>query len=119
LRESTSDTRARVARQALFRRAADVTTTVLAGFDEVAAVVLFGSVGTPLRKAVSRFRNYHRAGIVLWHECTDVDIAVWQVMRPSVRAGMTAQVPALLTADSRTHLVSADTARNSQISAKS
>ncbi len=40
-------------------------------------------------------------------------------MRPGVRAGMTAQVPALLTPDSRTQLVSADTARNSQISAKS
>ena len=42
-----------------------------------------------------------------------------RVMRPGVRAGMTAQVPALLTPDSRTQLVSADTARNSQISAKS
>ena len=66
-----------VARQALFRRAADVATTVLAGFDEVVAVALFGSVGTPLWKEVPRFRSYRRAGIALWHECADVDIAVW------------------------------------------
>jgi hypothetical protein len=66
-----------VERQALFRRAADVATSVLAGFDEVVAVVLFGSVGTPLWKEVPRFRSYRRAGIALWHECADVDIAVW------------------------------------------
>ncbi len=37
-----------VERQALFRRAADVATAVLAEFDEVAAVALFGSVASPL-----------------------------------------------------------------------
>ena len=66
-----------VARQARFRRAADVATSALAGFDEVIAFVLFGSVGAPLWKEVPRFRNYRRAGIALWHECADVDIAVW------------------------------------------
>ena len=66
-----------VERQALFRRAADVATTALAGFDEVVAIVLFGSVGNPLCKEVPRFRSYRRAGIALWHECADVDIAVW------------------------------------------
>jgi hypothetical protein len=66
-----------VERQALFRRAADVATAALAGFDEVTAVVLFGSVGAPLWKEVPRFRSYRRAGIALWHECADVDIAVW------------------------------------------
>ena len=66
-----------VERQALFRRAADVATTALAGFDEVVAIVLFGSVGNPLWKEVPRFRSYRRAGIALWHECADVDIAVW------------------------------------------
>lgn len=66
-----------VERQALFRRAADVATSALAGFDEVMAVALFGSVGVPLWKEVPRFRSYRRAGIALWHECADVDIAVW------------------------------------------
>ncbi len=66
-----------VERQALFRRAADVATSALAGFDEVMSVALFGSVGTPLWKEVPRFRSYRRAGTVLWHECVDVDIAVW------------------------------------------
>jgi hypothetical protein len=66
-----------VERQALFRRAADVAATALTGFDEVVAVVLFGSVGNPLWKEVPRFRSYRRAGIALWHECADIDIAVW------------------------------------------
>ena len=39
-----------VERQALFRRAADVATAVLAGFDEVLAVALFGSLARPLWK---------------------------------------------------------------------
>ena len=66
-----------VERQAIFRRAADLVTAVLAEFDEVAAVALFGSVASPLWKEVPRFRSYRRAGIALWHECADVDIAVW------------------------------------------
>ncbi len=65
-----------VERQALFRRAADVAAAALAGFDEVVAVALFGSVAHPLWKEVPRFRSYRRAGIALWHECADVDIAV-------------------------------------------
>ncbi len=66
-----------VERQALFRRAADVATGALAGFDEVVAVALFGSVANPLWKELPRFPSYRGAGIALWHECADVDIAVW------------------------------------------
>ncbi len=66
-----------VERQTLFRRAADVAAAALAGFDEVVAVTLFGSVANPLWKEVPRFATYRRAGIALWHECADVDIAVW------------------------------------------
>ncbi len=77
-REGIAETnRHLVERQALFRRAADVATAALARFDEVEAVALFGSVANPLRKEVPRFRSYRRAGIALWHECADVDIAVW------------------------------------------
>ena len=64
-------------RQAHFRRAADVATAALAEFDEVLAVALFGSVANSLWKEVPRFSHYRRAGIALWHECADVDIAVW------------------------------------------
>ncbi len=66
-----------VERQAIFRRAADLTTAVLAGFDEVVAVALFGSAARPLWKEVPRFSTYRRAGIALWHECADLDIAIW------------------------------------------
>jgi hypothetical protein len=66
-----------VERQALFRRAADVATAALAGFDEVLAVALFGSVASSLWKEVPRFSCYRRAGIALWHECAVADIAVW------------------------------------------
>jgi hypothetical protein len=66
-----------VERQTLFRRAADLAAAALAQFDEVVAVALFGSVAKPLWKEVPRFSTYRRAGIALWHECADVDIAVW------------------------------------------
>ncbi len=46
-----------IERQALFRRAADVATAALTGYDEVMAVALFGSVGAPLWKQVPRFRS--------------------------------------------------------------
>lgn len=66
-----------VEQQSLFRRAADIAAAALAEFDEVAAVTLFGSVANPLWKEVPRFRTYRRAGIALWHECHDIDVAVW------------------------------------------
>ncbi|KKK92516.1 hypothetical protein LCGC14_2702160, partial [marine sediment metagenome] len=44
---------------------------------EVEKVALFGSVGRPLEKEVPRFRKFRRAGIEIWHECKDVDLAVW------------------------------------------
>ena len=40
-------------------------------------VVLFGSVVGPLEKEVPRFREFRRAGIAIYHECQDVDMAVW------------------------------------------
>lgn len=64
-------------RQAEFRLAADAVAGAFAAFPEVAAIALFGSVAQPLRREVPRFRQYRRAGIELWHECKDVDLAVW------------------------------------------
>lgn len=66
-----------IERQWRFRRAADLAAAELRKFDEIEAVSLFGSVARPLWKEVPRFRAYRRAGIELWHECKDVDIAVW------------------------------------------
>ncbi len=40
-------------------------------------VALFGSVAKPLKKEAPRFRQFRRAGIEVWHECKDVDLAVW------------------------------------------
>jgi hypothetical protein len=64
-------------RQRELRLAADYVAAAFARRDEVERVVLFGSVASPLRKEVPRFRRFRRAGIELWHECKDVDLAVW------------------------------------------
>ncbi len=74
-----------VQRQRLFRRAADIASATLVSFDEVAAVALFGSVAKSLWKELPRFSSYRRAGIALWHECADVDIAVWLGRRDRLR----------------------------------
>jgi hypothetical protein len=60
-----------------FRRAADVVTDALITFEEVDAVAVIGSVAKPLWKEVPRFSEFRRAGIEIWHECKDLDLAVW------------------------------------------
>lgn len=60
-----------------FRRAADIVTDALMTFDEVEAIAVIGSVAKPLWKEVPRFREFRRAGIEVWHECKDLDLAVW------------------------------------------
>ncbi|BDV39464.1 hypothetical protein DSM21852_27170 [Methylocystis bryophila] len=47
------------------------------GFEEVEAVAVIGSVAKPLWKELPRFREFRRAGITVWHECKDLDLAVW------------------------------------------
>lgn len=64
-------------RQWRFRVAADAVAGALARFAEVEAVALFGSVAVPLEREVPRFQPYRRQRIRLWHECKDVDLAVW------------------------------------------
>lgn len=66
-----------VRRQHDFRRAADIVTDALMGFEEVEAIAVIGSVAKSLWKEVPRFREYRRAGIEVWHECKDLDLAVW------------------------------------------
>ena len=60
-----------------FRLAADAVTDAFAQLPEVERVVLFGSVAVPLEREVPRFREFRRHGIAVWHECKDVDLAVW------------------------------------------
>lgn len=60
-----------------FRRAADIVTDALMRFEEVEAIAVIGSVAKPLWKEVPRFREYRRTGIEVWHECKDLDLAIW------------------------------------------
>ncbi len=60
-----------------FRRAADIVTNALMTFDEVEAIAVIGSVAKSLWKEVPRFHEFRRAGIEVWHECKDLDLAVW------------------------------------------
>jgi hypothetical protein len=64
-------------RQAQFRLAADAVTAALAGIPEVAAVALIGSVARPLWREVPRFQPFRYWDVPVWHECKDVDLAVW------------------------------------------
>ncbi len=60
-----------------FRRAADIVTDALMTFEEVEAVAVIGSVAKSLWKEVPRFREFRRAQVEVWHECKDLDLAVW------------------------------------------
>ncbi len=60
-----------------FRRAAEYVAEEFARAPEVLKIALFGSVAKPLPREVPRFREFRRAGIAIYHECKDVDIAVW------------------------------------------
>lgn len=64
-------------RQRQFRLAADVVTGAWMRFGEVAAVAVIGSVAKPLWKEVPRFREFRHARIEIWHECADLDLALW------------------------------------------
>ncbi len=64
-------------RQEGFRAAADFVAAAFAQLPVVERVALFGSVAQPLRKEVPRFKKFRRAGVAVWRECKDVDVAVW------------------------------------------
>jgi hypothetical protein len=64
-------------RQQEFRLAADVVADAWAVFDEVRAVAVVGSVAKALWKEIPRFSDFRRAGIEVWHECRDLDLALW------------------------------------------
>lgn len=64
-------------RQRQFRMAADVVAHAFAAFAEVCSVAVIGSVAKPLWKEVPRFHAFRRARVEVWHECKDLDLAVW------------------------------------------
>jgi hypothetical protein len=64
-------------RQHEFRLAADVVTDAWMAFAEVQAIAVVGSVAKTLWKEVPRFSEFRRAGIEVWHECGDLDMALW------------------------------------------
>jgi hypothetical protein len=74
-----------LARQREFRMAADVVTDAWMAFPEVQAIAVIGSVAKPLWKEVPRFREFRRAHIEVWHECADLDLALW--LAPQQRLG--------------------------------
>ena len=60
-----------------FRRAADMIVDAWRQHSDVTAIALVGSVARAPWKEVPRFQPYRRKGIELWHECKDLDLAVW------------------------------------------
>src|ERR1700694_4202614 len=66
-----------VRRQREFRLAADVVTKCWLRFSEVQAIAVIGSVSKPLWKEVPRFSEFRRQGVEIWHECGDLDLALW------------------------------------------
>ena len=75
--EIDSQNRYLVAQQRAFRRAADIIVDAWSEFPEVRAIAVIGSVAKPLWKEVPRFKEFRRAGIEVWHECKDLDLALW------------------------------------------
>ena len=88
-----------VRQQLRFRAAADAVAAALAAFDEVLAIGLTGSVAKPLFKEVPRFSQYRCAGIQVWHECKDFDLAVWLGSRERLNQMRRAKDKALLSLD--------------------
>jgi hypothetical protein len=77
LDEVTEENELMSRRQKDFRIAADYVAKAFAEFAAVKKIALFGSVASPLVKEVPRFRKFRRARQPLYHECKDVDLAVW------------------------------------------
>src|SRR5206468_4099338 len=64
-------------RQREFRMAADLVTDAWTAFSEVQAVAVIGSLAMALWKEIPRFSDFRRAGIEVWYECADLDLALW------------------------------------------
>lgn len=75
--EIESQNRYLLKRRRDFRAAADLLADAWMGFDGGAAVAVIGSVAGKLWKEVPRFRDFRRAGVEVWHERKDLDLAPW------------------------------------------
>ncbi|AZO21796.1 MULTISPECIES: hypothetical protein [unclassified Mesorhizobium] len=75
--EIESQNRYLLERQRQFRIAADVVTRAWMTFSEIEAIAVIGSVAKPLWKEIPRFSEFRRARIEVWHECGDLDLALW------------------------------------------
>ena len=64
-------------RYRLFRQAADAVAAAWQAHPEVVAIALIGSVAKAPWKELPHSRLYRRKGIELWHECKDLDLALW------------------------------------------
>jgi hypothetical protein len=64
-------------RQFQFRRAAEFLAHAFTSLPEVEKVAAFGSAAKPLRKEVPRFAHFRRHRVPVFHECADLDLAVW------------------------------------------
>ena len=82
-------------RQRDLRTAAEYVAREFAGLPEVARVGLFGSVAEPLRKEIPRFSKFRRNRVPVWHECADVDLAVWMTDLSNLKAMQKARGRAL------------------------
>ena len=60
-----------------FRKAAEYVAAAFSEVPGVEKVALFGSAALPLFKERSRYPDLRWSGAVFWHECKDVDLAVW------------------------------------------
>ena len=75
--EIAQENAAMLKRRDSFRRVAEMIATGFSKLPFVLKVILFGSVAAPPTKEVPRFRRLRRARVAIYHECQDVDLAVW------------------------------------------
>lgn len=75
--EIAQENAAMLKRRDSFRRVAEMIATGFGKLPFVRKVALFGSVAAPPKKEVPRFRRLRRARVEIYHECKDVDLAVW------------------------------------------
>jgi len=76
-KEFEEDNRRNIKKHKDFRIAAEYVADLIKKIPGVVKIVLFGSVASLLEKEYSRFRKYKRFGKEMYHECKDVDLAVW------------------------------------------
>jgi hypothetical protein len=64
-------------RQRLFRWAAQSVAVAVSELSGARKVAAFGAVARPVKMEIPRFRQFRRLRIKVFHECTDLDLAIW------------------------------------------